>query len=237
LKKVFNFIFNKGGKTEFGNLFTSYKILEAFFRNYDKNNKELSEIVAPNSQKAKIIEQLINKVKSIKQSESDSYEKDEIEQIVQTLKSEFKTIIENEENKRIIDRAFPGSNVSVKTLFDAYLASLLKDHETNSQKDEIETTDTKKVKVNDNALKIIVETVLKNNPKLNFVYADGIIFNTVDGIATLEDSYLLSNDDSQLNAEEFFIHAKFTLPMFFNHNMDPKKDLVYRFTEEVLTNK
>ena len=88
--------------------------------------------------------------------------------------------------------------------------------------------------INDEHVKVIVETVLKNNPKLNFVYADGIIFDPVDGIATLEDSYLLANDDSQLNSEEFFIHAKFTLPMFFNHNMDPDKDLVYRFMKEVL---
>jgi len=75
LKKVYSFIFNKGTKTEFGNIFTTYKILEALFRNFDEN----SDILNPHSKRTKLVKDLIDKVSAIKSDKNSSYTKEEIE--------------------------------------------------------------------------------------------------------------------------------------------------------------
>jgi hypothetical protein len=111
--------------------------------------------------------------------------------------------------------ALEGSEISVKTLFDSYLANLLlnKNHDPDAEEGATTTIDIGK-------LNTITERVIKNNPSLQYIYADGIGFKSVDGVATLEDSYLLESSDEGLNSEEFFIHAKVTLPMFFNEGVD-----------------
>lgn len=197
LKKVYSFIFNKGKKTEFGNIFTTYKILEALFRNFNEN----SDILNPNSKRTKIVKDLIDKVSAIKTDKDAPYTKEEIEQVVTILKDTFNSV------SRDAELVLEGSEISVKTLFDSFLANLLKTSDTDTNIDQ-------------NKLKTITERVLKGNPSLQHIYADGIKFKTDDGIATLEDSYLLESSDSGLNSEEFFIHAKVTLPMFFNEGTD-----------------
>ena len=192
LEKVHAFIFNKGIRTEFGNIFTTYKILEALFRNYDEN----ADILNPHSKRTQLIKKLIDKVSSIKKS--DNYTKEEIEEVVKVLKETFNASTADE--KRILE----GAEISVKTLFDSYLANLLK----------ISDSDTK---IDPDKLNIVVERVKKSNTSLEYIYADGIKFNTVDNIATLQDSHSL---DGSNNSEEFFIHAKVTLPMFFNEGTD-----------------
>ena len=210
LKKVYSFIFNKGKKTEFGNIFTTYKILEALFRNFDEN----SDILIPNSKRTKIVKDLIDKVSAIKSDKDASYTKEEIEQIVTLLKDTFSAV------SRDAELVLEGSEISVKTLFDSFLANLLKTSDTDTNIDE-------------SKLKTITERVLKGNPSLQHIYADGIKFKTDDGVATLEDSYLLESSDSGLNSEEFFIHAKVTLPMFFNEGID----FVQKFMDEFVGNR
>ena len=215
LKKVFNFIFNGGksnnNQSEFGNIFTTYKILEALFRDFDKN-EEIKKLLNPNSKKTKAIKRLIEEVNSIKSDKSTSYTKDEIDQILKILKEQFNIINQSRDAELITE----GASISVKTLFDSYLANLLKE---NSDK------------IDENKLNTIVNSVIANNPSLQNIYADGIAFKSVDGVATLQDSYLLkSGDDSNLNSEEFFIHAKVTLPMFFNNGID----FVQKFMDEFL---
>jgi hypothetical protein len=65
---------------------------------------------------------------------------------------------------------------------------------------------------------------------LKYIYADGVKFKSVDGVATLEDSYLLDSSQEGVSSEEFFIHAKVTLPMFLNKG----KDFVETFMDEVV---
>jgi hypothetical protein len=197
LKKVHSFIFNKGKKTEFGNIFTTYKILESLFRNFDEN----SDILNPRSKRTKLVKDLIDKVSAIKSDKSAPYTKEEIEQIVILLKDSFSAI------SRDAELVLEGSEISVKTFFDSFLANLLKTSDADTNIDQ-------------NKLNTLVERVTKNVPSLQHVYADGIKFKTDDGIATLEDSYLLESSDEGLNSEEFFIHAKVTLPMFFNEGVD-----------------
>ena len=79
----------------------------------------------------------------------------------------------------------------------------------------------------------IIDRILKSTPSLQHIYADGIKFKTVDGVATLEDSYLLDGSESGLASEEFFIHAKVTLPMFFNESID----FVKTFMEDFVGNR
>lgn len=160
LEKVHAFIFNKGIRTEFGNIFTTYKILEALFRNYDEN----ADILNPHSKRTQLIKKLIDKVSSIKKS--DNYTKEEIEEVVKTLKETFNASTADE--KRILE----GAEISVKTLFDSYLANLLK----------ISDSDTK---IDPDKLNTVVERVKKSNTSLEYIYADGIKFNTVDNITTL----------------------------------------------------
>ena len=197
LKKVHSFIFNKGKKTEFGNIFTTYKILESLFRNFDEN----SDILNPRSKRTKLVKDLIDKVSAIKSDKSAPYTKEEIEQIVILLKDSFSAI------SRDAELVLEGSEISVKTFFDSFLANLLKTSDADTNIDQ-------------NKLNTLVERVTKNVPSLQHVYADGIKFKTDDGVATLEDSYLLESSDEGLNSEEFFIHAKVTLPMFFNEGVD-----------------
>ena len=192
LEKVHAFIFNKGIRTEFGNIFTTYKILEALFRNYDEN----ADILNHHSKRTQLIKKLIDKVSSIKKS--DNYTKDEIEEVVKTLKETFNATTPDE--KRILE----GAEISVKTLFDSYLANLLK----------VSDSDTK---IDSNKLNTVVERVKKSNASLEYIYADGIKFDATDNIATLQDSYSL---EGSKNSEEFMIHAKVTLPMFFNEGTD-----------------
>lgn len=209
LKILHSFIFNKGTKTEFGNIFTTYKILESLFRNYDEN----SDILNHHGTKTKVVKKLIDAVSEIKSDKNAPYTKEEAEEVVKKLKETFNA----EDYGKNAEMAFEGSEISVKTLFDGYLASLLTKTNTNTSLEQ------------DN-LNTVVERVLKNNKSLEYIYADGIKFKTEDGIATLEDSYLLESSESGLNSEEFFIHAKVTLPMFFSEGMD----FVQRFMKECL---
>lgn len=197
LKKVHSFIFNKGKKTEFGNIFTTYKILESLFRNFDEN----SDILNPRSKRTKLVKDLIDKVSAIKSDKSAPYTKEEIEQVVILLKDSFSAV------SRDAELVLEGSEISVKTFFDSFLANLLKTSDTNTNVDQ-------------NKLNTLVERVTKSVPSLRHIYSDGIKFKTDDGVATLEDSYLLESSDEGLNSEEFFIHAKVTLPMFFNEGVD-----------------
>jgi hypothetical protein len=64
---------------------------------------------------------------------------------------------------------------------------------------------------------------------LKYIYADGVKFKSVDGVATLEDSYLLDSSQEGVSSEEFFIHAKVTLPMFFNQGTDFVKTFMTEF--------
>jgi hypothetical protein len=79
LKKVHRFIFTGGKKNnqhnEFGNIFTTYKILEALFRNFDEN----SDILNPHSKRTKVVKDLIDKVSAIKSDKDAPYTKEEIE--------------------------------------------------------------------------------------------------------------------------------------------------------------
>ena len=209
LKILHSFIFNKGVKTEFGNIFTTYKILESLFRNYSEN----SDILNPHSTRTKVVKKLIDTVNSIKSDKNAPYTKEEAEEVVKKLKETFS----HEGYGHKAEWAFEGSEISVKTLFDSYLANLLKENDTNTS-------------LKQDNLNTVVERVLKTNKSLEYIYADGIKFKTEDGIATLEDSYLLESSESGLNSEEFFVHAKVTLPMFFSENMD----FVQRFMKEFL---
>ena len=85
LKKIHSFIFNKGNKTQFGNIFTTYKILEALFRNYDEN----ADILNHNNERTKIIKDLIDKVKAIKPDPTTPYTKEESEEVIKLLKDTF----------------------------------------------------------------------------------------------------------------------------------------------------
>jgi hypothetical protein len=125
LKILHSFIFNKGTKTEFGNIFTTYKILESLFRNYDEN----SDILNHNSFRTKVVKDLIDKVSSIKSDKNAPYTKEEVEDVVKKLKETFST---KGYDKRNSELNFEGSEISVKTLFDSYLANLLKESDTNT---------------------------------------------------------------------------------------------------------
>jgi hypothetical protein len=117
LKKVHRFILTGGKKNnkhnEFGNIFTTYKILESLFRNYDENE----DILNHHSKRVQIIKKLIDKVSSIKKS--DTYTKDEIDETVKMLKTTFNALTRDEK------LALEGSDISIKTLFDSFLANLL----------------------------------------------------------------------------------------------------------------
>lgn len=214
LKKVYNLIFYKGNKekkvyTAFGNIFTTYKILEALFRNYDEKSNSLEHDVV----RTGVVKKLIDDVSHIKSDKNAPYTKEEIEQVVAKLKETFNS----EGYGKNVEIAFEGSEISVKTLFDSYLANLLKKSDRDTSLDP-------------NKVNEIVKRVLGVNSSLEYIYADGIKFKEVDGIATLEDSYLLDSSESGLTSEEFFVHAKVTLPMFFN----PNQDFVQKFMEEFL---
>lgn len=211
LKKVHRFIFTGGKKNnehnEFGNIFTTYKILEALFRNFDEN----SDILNPHSKRTKVVKKLIDTVSAIKSDKDAPYTKEEIEQVVILLKDTFEGVSRDEQ------QVLEGSEISVKTLFDSFVANLVKTEDSNTNIDQ-------------NKLNIVTERVLKGNPSLKHIYADGIKFKSVDGVATLEDSYLLEASEDGLSSEEFLIHAKVTLPMFLNKG----KDFVETFMDEVV---
>lgn len=203
LKKMHSFIFEGGRKEHknfhFGNLFTTYKILEALFRNYDAN----VDILSPNNVRTEIVKKLIDKVKSIKPDPTTPYTKEESEEVVKILKDTFNP----EDYGRHAKMSFEGQKISVKTLFDSYVANLLKISDSNT-------------KIEQSKLDTIVARILQSTPSLQYIYADGIKFEAKDGITTLEDSYLLEGSESGLTSEEFFIHAKVTLPMFLNSGTD-----------------
>lgn len=201
LKKLYNFIFNKDEKTEFGNILTTFKILDALFSNFDENVEK--GLINKNSVRTKVVKQLLEKVQGIKNDKSEPYTKEEIEQIVSILKDTF----DSEGYGRNAEIAFEGSEISVKTLFDSYVANLI-------------NNETESGKIDENKLNLLVQQVVSINNSLESIYADGIKFSNVDGIVTLEDSYLLRGEKDELNPEEFFIHAKVTLPMFFNSGLD-----------------
>lgn len=214
LQKVYNLIFYKGSKenkvyTAFGNIFTTYKILEALFRNYD----EASGILEHDVVRTKVVKKLIDEVSQIKSDKNAPYTKEEIEQVVAKLKETFSS----EGYDKNVKISFEGAEISVKTLFDSYLANLLKKSDRDTSLDQ-------------NKVNEVVKRVLGVNSSLEYIYADGIKFKEVDGIATLEDSYLLDSSESGLTSEEFFVHAKVTLPMFFN----PSQDFVQKFMDEFL---
>ena len=209
LNKVHSFIFNKGTKTEFGNIFTTYKMLEALFRNFDENK----DILNHNSERTKIVKDLIYKVSTIKPDKNEPYTKEQSEQVIKLLKDTFDAAGYG----RRAEIAFEGQEISVKTLFDSFVANLLKTSDTNTEIDQ-------------DKLNTVVQRITNNNPSLSFIYADGIKFKTDDGIATLADSYLLDGAEG-LNSEEFFIHAKITLPMFFNEQIG-ERGFVHRFLDE-----
>ena len=212
LKKVHSFIFKQGTKTEFGNIFTTYKIIEALFQNFDAN----SDLFKDDTTRTKVIQKLINEVRDIKADKDAPYTKEEIENIVTKLKTTFKAITRNE------DRLLQGSEVSVKTLFDSFVANLVQNHAL----DEDGNLDQDK-------LNELAKKVEKGNPSLKHIYADGIRFKSVDGVVTLEDSYLLEASEKGASSESFFIHAKVTLPMFFNKG----KDFVQYFMDEFVGEK
>lgn len=206
LKKVHNFIFNGGKKqndhNEFGNIFTTFKILDALFLNFDENVK--NGLINKHAVRTKVVKHLLDKVFSeVKTNKSEPYTKDEIKQIVAILKDTFKS----EGYDHNVEIAFEGSEISIKTLFDSYVANLIKDDEDNT-------------KIDESKLNLLTQQVIAVNGSLESIYADGIEFSSVDSVVTLEDSYLLRGEENKLNPEEFFIHAKVTLPMFFNSGMD-----------------
>lgn len=209
LDKVHSFIFNKGTKTEFGNIFTTYKILEALFRNFDENK----DILNPNSERTKIVKDLIDKVSTIKPDKNEPYTKEQSEQVIKLLKDTFDAAGYG----RRAEITFEGQEISVKTLFDSFVANLFKTSDTDT-------------KIDEDKLNIVAQRIKNSNPSLSFIYADGIKFKTDDGIATLADSYLLDGAEG-LNSEEFFIHAKITLPMFFNER-NGEHGFVHRFLNE-----
>ena len=209
LGKVHSFIFNKGTKTEFGNIFTTYKILEALFRNFDENK----DILNPNSERTKIVKDLIDKVSTIKPDKNEPYTKEQSEQVIKLLKDTFDAAGYG----RRAEITFEGQEISVKTLFDSFVANLFKTSDTDT-------------KIDQDKLNIVAQRIKNSNPSLSFIYADGIKFKTDDGIATLADSYLLDGAEG-LNSEEFFIHAKITLPMFFNER-NGEHGFVHRFLNE-----
>lgn len=201
LNKLYNFIFNKDEKTEFGNIFTTFKILDTLFSNFDENVEK--GLINKNATRTKVVKKLLEKVQGIKNNKSEPYTKDEIEQIVSILKDTF----DSEGYGRNAEIAFEGAEISIKTLFDSYVANLINDEENNGQ-------------INETKLNLLAQQVIAANNSLESIYADGIKFSSVDGVVTLEDSYLLMGEENKLNPEEFFIHAKVTLPMFFNSGMD-----------------
>jgi hypothetical protein len=64
LKKVHNFIFNGGKKqndhNEFGNIFTTFKILDALFSNFDENVK--NGLINQHAVRTKVVKRLLEKV-------------------------------------------------------------------------------------------------------------------------------------------------------------------------------
>jgi hypothetical protein len=60
LNKLYNFIFNKGEKTEFGNIFTTFKILDALFSNFDENVK--NGLINENATRTKVVKELLESV-------------------------------------------------------------------------------------------------------------------------------------------------------------------------------
>ena len=173
LQKVHNLIFYKGRKEEkvytaFGNIFTTYKILEALFRNYD----ETSGILEHDVVRTKVVKHLLDEVRQIKADKNAPYTKEEIEQIVTKLKETFSS----EGYDKNVKISFEGSEIRVKTLFDSYLANLLKKSDSDTSLDQ-------------NKVNEVVKRVLGVNSSLEYIYADGLKFKTEDGITLLEDGY------------------------------------------------
>jgi hypothetical protein len=84
------------------------------------------------SKRTKAVKNLIDKVSYIKKSEkSEPYTKDEITEIKKILKDTFNSFNYGRDAEIIT----AGSEISVKTLFDSFLANLLKTSDTDTKID------------------------------------------------------------------------------------------------------